>query len=76
MPQTGKQEMFCRAEITLKIILGKWFDLLIGMYRSCHVSITGKGNEMEEEWEEKGNGATKHVGRFHGGQDLMSWVFS
>lgn len=47
------------------------------MYRSCHVSITGKGNGTEEEeWEEKGNRATKQVGRLHCGQDVMFWVFS
>lgn len=45
------------------------------MYGSCHVSITGKGNGTEEEWEEKDNRTTKQVGRFHWGQDLMSWVF-
>lgn len=76
MPQTGKQEMFCRAEITLKVILCKWFDLLICMNRSCHVSISGKGNGLEEEWEEKGNRTRKKVGRFHLGWDTMFWVFS
>lgn len=76
MPQTGKQEMFCRAEITLKIVVGKRFDLLIGMCRSCHVSITGKGNGTEEEWEEKGMRTTKWVGRFNQARDFMFWVFS
>lgn len=75
VPQTGKQETFCRAEITRKITVCKWFDLLIRVYRSCNVSISGKGNGTEEEWEEKGRTTTKQVGRFHLGQDLMSWVF-
>lgn len=75
MLQTGKQEMFCKAEITLKIILCKWFDLLMCMNRTCHVSISGKGNRLEEEGEEKGNRTRKQVGRFYLGQDTMSWVF-
>jgi len=64
MPQTGKQEMFCKAEITLKIIACKWFVLLICMYGSCHVSITGKGNGTEEEWEEKGTGQQNRLADF------------
>lgn len=58
MQQAGKQETFCRAEITLKIVICKWFDLPISMSRSCNVSVTGKGSGMEEDREEKGMGTT------------------
>lgn len=58
MLQAGKQETFCRAEITLKIVICKWINLPISMCRSWSVSVTGKGSGMEEKWEEKGMGTT------------------